>query len=128
MSESSQFYDLSFDITKRELTVVLDAKSVPSDFVTSSDGNALVGFLIARDGNPYVVNVTICDPNRVSILQDWIEEAIEAAITELDATPYDNFGDNHWKGFRGGAEEGQLSEVDDDFAEHAMIGMDGKVI
>lgn len=128
MTDPSQFYDLSFDITKRELTIVLDGKSVPSDYVTSADGNSLIGFLIARDGNPYVVNVTICDPNRVSILQDWIEESIESAVSELDATPYDNFGDNHWKGFRGGADEGCLSVTDDDFAEHAFIGMDGKVI
>ena len=109
--ESSQFYDLSLDIVLRKLTIILDQQALPVGEVVAEDGLSSAGILIADDGLPYVCDVTILDPNKVSILQDWIEEAIEKALESLNASKHDEFESNHWKGFRGGTEQGRLSSA-----------------
>ena len=114
MELPSQFYDATLDTVKRTFTIILDQQSLPEEEVVSDDGTSSCGILIADDGLPYVCDVTILDPNKVSVIQDWIEEAIEAAVASLNVGSEihkEYHEKNHWKGFRGGTEQGRLSRV-----------------
>jgi hypothetical protein len=111
MNIPSQFYDAILDTTKRTFTIILDQQSLPEEEIVSDSGTSSCGILVADDGLPYVCDVTILDPNKVSVIQDWLEEAIEDAVSMLNARKGDEFEKNHWKGFRGGTEQGRLSSV-----------------
>ncbi len=111
MDTPSQFYDVVLDIVERKLTVILDQQALPTEEVVSEDGLSSAGILLADDGLPYVCDVTILDPNKVSIIQDWLEEAIERSMESLNAHKSDDFANNYWKGTRGGTEGGNLSAI-----------------
>ena len=66
--------------------------------IEARDKKSTVDIQINDDNIPYVIGVEIDDPNKFTILQDWIEEAIEKALEPLNANYYDDFGNNHWKG------------------------------
>lgn len=110
MSETvSHFYEMDFDVTERKLHIVLDPLAEADGRIESADGTSAITFAIADDGLPYVVTVEVTDPIKISVFQDWIDEWIEKAVSELNATRYDRFEDNVWKGFRGGTDQGHLS-------------------
>ena len=110
----SQYYDAILDTVKRTFVIIMDQQALPTEEIVSEDGTSSCGILIADDGLPYVCDVTILDPNKVSIIQDWIEEATEAAVASLNVgkevhTQF--YEKNHWRGTRGGTEQGRLSSV-----------------
>lgn len=98
MSDKQKVYKLELDIVQRTLYVVLDADLAVEDTVDSADGMSSVDFRLANDDLPYVLGVTIRDPNRVTVVQDWIEEAIDGALTFLNVGKKEDYGNNYWKG------------------------------
>ena len=90
------FYEIDLDLTNRCLYVYMRPGSV-ADRVESVDGlyTADIDYL---GEHPLVLGLEFRDSNKISILQDWIEEGIEAAMRNLNVFRDDNFEDNHWKG------------------------------
>lgn len=94
-------YEMDLDLRERALHVYL-ANGVGDDklefAIASEDEFSLVDFKIGHDELPVILGVSIFDPNKVSIIQDWIEEAIDAAMNNLNSFREDNYEENHWKG------------------------------
>lgn len=96
LPEGNWYWEMDFDLTKDELYIFLHAGDV-EDVVDSVDGDYSVDIAYAADGLPIVLGVTIRNKNKVSILRDWIEDAIEISLDNLNAVAGDDFGDNYWK-------------------------------
>ncbi len=90
------FWTMTFSLTTRAMYVYLgDGKIVGQ--AASEDNDFIVDLGQESDGTPIVLGLEILEPNRLSIIQDWIEEGIEKALDTLNVKPTDDFADNHWK-------------------------------
>jgi hypothetical protein len=92
------FYQMELDLDARALYVHMKKGEYEIHSIPSADGNAVVDYYWGTDGLPNVVGVEILNPNMISIIQDWIEDGVEACMSTLNSHPRHCFEDDHWKG------------------------------
>lgn len=61
-----------------------------STLLESEDGKSVAGVHFAPDFLPIVTDITIYDDAKYSLIEDWIEAAIEGALGDM-------YGDDHYK-------------------------------
>jgi hypothetical protein len=91
-------YKIHLDLTNSSLYVYMAYDIDEFEQVTSADGESTADVEFMPDGTPIVVGVEIRNQNKVTIFQDWIHDAIEAAMKELNVHRDERIEDNHWKG------------------------------
>lgn len=94
----AMFYQMELDLDVRALYVHMMKHDQEIQSVVSADGDYIVDYYWNTDGLPVVVGFELLNPNKVSIIQDWIEDGIEAALAQLNDHPRHEFEDDHWKG------------------------------
>lgn len=92
------FYQMELDLDARAMYVHMKEHDCEIESVVSANGEYVVDFYWNNDGLPVVVGFEMLNQNKISIIQDWIEEGVEAAIDQLNEHERHDYGDNHWKG------------------------------
>jgi hypothetical protein len=93
-----KYWQMDFDLDTRAWRIYL-TDTEPDATLTSDDGETDIDVCFGEDNLPVVVGVTIRNPNKFSIIQDWVEDGIDACLPKLNQFRTDHFEDNHWKGY-----------------------------
>jgi hypothetical protein len=92
-----KYYHMELDLDVHAMYVRMSDYDGPIESVVSENGEYIVDFYWGKDGMPVVVGLEMLNTNKVSIIHDWIEDGVEAALTQLNEHPRHEFEDNHWK-------------------------------
>lgn len=96
LTEGSLYWTMDFDLTNRAMHVYFRYGNV-ADQVPTPDGHYSVDIDYIGD-LPIVLGLDFLEPNKVSIIQDWIEEAIEQCMNTLNVCKGDDFAADHFTG------------------------------
>jgi hypothetical protein len=92
------YYQVELDLNVQAMYVHLMKYEGEIESISSADGDYIVDYFWNSDGLPVVTGFELLNANKVSIIRDWIEDGIEAALSRLNTRKHDDFGDDHWKG------------------------------
>lgn len=79
---------LTLNPNDRSLYVAFSDTSEISNVLESESGKSAAGIRFASDGLPIVVDVEIYDDAKYTLIEDWIEEAVEAALGDAHGDDY----------------------------------------